>query len=200
MPQEADWLNDIEGFRRTKHVEVLDADGHAFLADFERRLRERSRVSAGDRNAVASPFRGAVVDLLARRGILVECPVASIRIPQARGHSADLSFRHGATRWVVELKTGLEFNSLGAAVLGARLFKQQDPEVRFLLLSLYAKSWSMQPGQLLESVRSRELIDDFIVVSVNQGSGYGATERWHVRFAEGLATLVAQLPGRAGTA
>jgi hypothetical protein len=195
VPQESEWLDSIARFRESTHIARVDGEGLGFLEDFERLLGERTRVSAGDRNAVAAPFQRAVVELLARRGIAVECPVASVAVPQARNHCADLSFRHADTRWIVEIKTGLEFNSLGAAVLGARLFKQMEPQARFVLVSLYAKSWSMQPGQLLECVRSPELIDDFIVVSVNQGNDYGAWERWHARFADGIRMLTAQLPG-----
>ena len=189
-PQEKQWLDWIASFRTTPHAATIPQEADQFLTDFERRLRERPRVSAGDRYTVSAPFQGSIVDLLTRRGIAVECPVASVPVPQSRDHCADLSFHHEGTRWIVEIKTDLSFNSLGAAVMGAWLFKERHPDARFVVVSLYAKSRGMQPGHLLEPFRSRDLVDDFIVVSVNSPRA-----RWNERFAEGLKMLTAQLPG-----
>ena len=53
--------------------------------------------------------------------------------------TADLSFRVRGVPWVIEIKSGFEFNSLGAAVLEGVLFRHRDPGGRFVLLSLYSK-------------------------------------------------------------
>jgi hypothetical protein len=132
------WLGALRRLRQHKAYRQLDASGRVFVDTFLSELVEihrRKGSAAGDRNVVAAPFTKAVRALVQTRGLSLEEPKTVGRAH----HPADITFRHRERLWVVEIKTGAEFNSIGAAQLGALAYKALNEPVRFVLLSLYSK-------------------------------------------------------------
>ncbi|MBA4191183.1 MAG: hypothetical protein C0467_24650 [Planctomycetaceae bacterium] len=96
---------------------------------------------------VTNAFKRAVATVLTERGIEIDKRPASVELVPSLAKTADLSFRVRGIPWVIEVKSGLEFNSLGAAVLEGVLFRHRRPGGQFVLLSLYSKM-KATPDQL----------------------------------------------------
>jgi hypothetical protein len=105
---------------------------------------------------------------------------------------ADVSFTVGKERWIIEIKLGLEFNSLGAAVLEAMAFKKQESKSKFILLSLYAKA---RRGDLLNTLKFCDLlnvVDHTFILTRN--AEYRQGDIYFENFADNLNGFVDALP------
>jgi hypothetical protein len=118
---------------------------------------------------VTNAFRRAVATVLNERGIELDPRPASVVLVPGIDKTADLSFRMQGVRWVIEVKSGFEFNSLGAAVLEGVLFRQREPGCRFVLLSLYSKMRASPDrlSELLTELMVGHAFDHIIVFSLN---------------------------------
>lgn len=181
------WLRDLNRMREHAAFRSLTCDAVWLFEEFERNLRPQLEADA--RANIVSPFTAAVREFLIRRGITLEPTPPSVVVSGELKHSADIGFRYGDTRWVVEIKTGLEFNSLGAAVLGGLAFKAIDPSTRFVLLCLYLKARRGNLCEVLTVCRIEHAIDDVFILSRN-----GDGERWYDNFATSLNLFVAAIP------
>ena len=136
--QDRGWFNWLD--RTDEELELLSAEGRRFVAVMREGLEEtfgEEGEKAGQK--VTNAFRRAVATVLNERGIEHDRRPASVVLVPGIDKTADLSFRIQGVRWVIEVKSGFEFNSLGAAVLEGVLFRQREPGCRFVLLSLYSK-------------------------------------------------------------
>jgi hypothetical protein len=132
------WYERMGEMLTSKRFRKLPKDSKFFLEYFESELKKRlgNDASSGDRSGVASPFQAALIETLKRRNITPDIHAATVRTPIGNKHS-DVSFTYRKKLWIMELKTGLSFNSLGAAVWEALLFQHYYPDSRFTVLALY---------------------------------------------------------------
>lgn len=72
------------------------------------------------------------------------------------------------TQWIVEVKTNLDFNSLGAAVLEAMLFKLKIPTCKTMLISLYEKNINGDLIKCLSSLFGKPVFDSIHLMSSNR--------------------------------
>jgi hypothetical protein len=107
--------------------------------------------------------------VFSERGIKLHQRSSSVELVPGTMKKADLSFDVRGMRWVFEVKSGLEFNSLGAAVLEGILFRHRDPNCRFVILSLYSKMRTSPDRlrELLAELRLSHAFDHIIVLSLN---------------------------------
>jgi len=139
MRQDASWRKWLELLRKEPCWDTASPHTKDFVSFFDQRLKDKlGSGSAGNRQRVTSAFTDGIVKLLKQN--MVEVDRKPKRIALGGGTKAvDISFTLGKKTWLVEVKTGLEFNSLGAAALEALAFKQADPDCVFVLLALYSK-------------------------------------------------------------
>jgi len=185
--QEDGWLKYLEAMRCSPSWHRLDASARRFVDSFEHRLRDGQ--GTGRRANVVTPFTDALAELLRDRGMVLDASPASVEIADGLRRTADLSGHVGEERWVIEIKTGMEFNSLGAAVLEALAFRHVEPGARLMLISLYAKNRS---GNLLDVLRTCGLESAFDQVHVLTDNAAG--DSWNDVFAERLAKMIEELP------
>jgi len=186
--QQTEWLQYVAEFKEHSAWQMLSAASRQFIERFESNLRDR--YCPKSRANVVTPFRLAVNATLAERGIKVDQTPASVEIGIDLERLSDISFTFQDDRWVIEIKTGLEFNTLGAAVLEALAFRAKTAATRLVLLSLYAK-W--RSGNLLEVLRTCNLqgtFDEIHILTSNSESG----DVWYVNWAGNLNKFVAALP------
>jgi hypothetical protein len=139
---------------------------------------------------IVGPFSAAVHSLLEKRGIAVDkCPL-TIRVTEELFKRPDITFVHNEIQWVIEIKTGLEWNSLGAAVLEGLAFKAKAPKAKFVLLCLYTKAGR---GDLLTTLKAcgvGHAFDHAFVLS-------RTADTWDIyfdNFANNLNTFISALP------
>ncbi|WP_141592258.1 hypothetical protein [Myxococcus sp. AB056] len=132
------WHERLEEMLSSTRFRKLPKDSKFFLRSFESELRRRlgNDANSGDRSGVASPFQTALIETLRSRNITPDTHAATVKTPIGNKHS-DVSFVYRKKLWIMELKTGLSFNSLGAAVWEALLFRSRYPDSRFTILALY---------------------------------------------------------------
>lgn len=168
-PQDRQWYADLD--RTEDELAVLTDEGRLFVAVIRQNLAESfgpEEEEAGQK--VTNAFRRAVATVLSERGIRIDERPASVKLVEGfRPKTADLSFTTNGVRWVFEVKSGLEFNTLGAAVLEGVLFRLRQDETRFVLLSLYSKM-SVPPNRLtglLVELGVSHAFDHIVILSVN---------------------------------
>src|SRR5207244_349137 len=102
--------------------------------------------------------------------------------------TADLSFWIRGQHWIVEGKSGLEFNSLGAAALEGLAFKAKEPSAIFVLVSLYAKMQSCHARPILHRCGIPHAIDQVFALSDN------SSVAWSSEFVERVNAFFSFLP------
>jgi hypothetical protein len=134
----------------------------------------------------------ALKTLLQKHGLRLDVPCCSVPIAPDVQKTADLSFIFNSVPYVVEIKTKLEFNSLGAAVLEAMAFKRQHSATHFILIGLYAfDAATFHARTVLENCGASPLIDSLVILSRNQD----VKERtWNSHFAKAVNELISGLP------
>jgi len=163
-PQDQAWNRWLD--RTSNELQLLSAEGRTFVRVMREQLATaRGDRSDGDRQRVTTAFRKAVESVLTERGIRIDDPPARVELLTGIKKAADVSFTTGGARWVLEIKCGLEFNSLGAAVLEGILFHRREPASRFVLLSLYSKMW-IEPSRLAELLTEIGLGHAFDAIAV----------------------------------
>jgi hypothetical protein len=138
-PQDQGWFEWLD--RTEEELKLLSRDGQRFVVAMRQNL-EASFGGKGEKagQKVTNAFRRAVMTVLSEGGIELDHQPASVALVPGIDKTADFSFLVAGVRWVVEVKCGLEFNSLGAALLEGLLFRCREPDCRFVLLSLYSKT------------------------------------------------------------
>lgn len=188
------WLD-----RTENELQLLSNDGRRFVAVMrENLIRVSGDRSAGDRQRVTTALRGAVEMVLTERGVQIDPSPASVELVTGLSKTADISFRVNGVRWVVEIKCGLEFNSLGAAVLEGVLFRRREPASRLMLLSLYSKM-RIQPArlrELLDELNVGHAFDYIAVLSLNSDPDAVWWENMASRINELFGTLPTPEQGR----
>lgn len=131
--------------RRERHD--LSEDGRFFVRTLQRGFAGAAGAaenrSAGHRGTNADVLCQALTKLLVRRGVAVHPSPATAPLAE-QSKTVDLSFDHDG-EWLVEIKFGLEFNSLAAAAMEGLLFKRARPKSKFILISMYSKFGSGGP-------------------------------------------------------
>lgn len=191
--QDREWFSDLD--RAEDGLALLSAEGRKFVALMRTNL-EATFGPEGDEagQKVTNAFRNAVATVFRERGIDIDPQPASVRLVEGfRPKTADLSFSVNGIRWVFEIKSGLEFNTLGAAVLEGVLFRLRMPETRFVLLSLYSKM-SVPPNQLrdlLAELQVGHAFDHLAILSVNSDVRAGV---WWERMASRINEFFGLVP------
>jgi hypothetical protein len=173
--QDRGWFEWLD--RTDEELQLLSPEGRRFVAAMRQNL-EASFGEVGEYTGpkVTNAFRRAVMTVLSERGIEHEDPPASVVLVPGIDKKADFSFRVAGVHWVVEVKSGLEFNSLGAALLEGVLFQHREPDCRFVLLSLYSKM-KATPDQLVKLLTDLGLGHGFyhiVVFTLNSEEKSGA--------------------------
>jgi len=182
----------MDHFIASDAYQTLTKERQRFIRTFREKLRDRGEsLPLGDRTGVVSPFAFALAELLVNHGADVEPVVPVVRIiPQVR-KQADLVFSIANTRWVVEIKTAIEFNSLGAAVLEAVALRKVEPNSKYMLVGLYSKDSAGHHAQaVLDHCDMSEVFDFVAILSRNNIKG----DAWNYNFAEGLTTFLERIP------
>lgn len=177
------WLTELNDFREHPAWKTL-CPGAVHL--IERFIGGLEEMPTDSRANVVGPFTAAINSLLKERGITVDETPLTIRVIEELFKRPDISFVHGKVQWVIEIKTGLEWNSLGAAVLEGLAFK-----AKFVLLCLYAKAGRGDLLSALEACGVGHAFDHTFVLS-------RTADTWDVyfdNFAKNLNTFVNELPG-----
>jgi hypothetical protein len=136
--QDREWFGWLD--RTNAELDLLSAEGRRFVTSMRENLEDtfgEEGEKAGQK--VTNALRRAVATVLSERGIEFDQRPASVVLVPGIDKTADLSFLVRGIRWAVEIKSGFEFNLLGAAVLEGVLFRHRNPGGRFVLLSLYSK-------------------------------------------------------------
>jgi hypothetical protein len=190
VPQHVQWTGWMDTFMNSGAWNTLTSERQQFVLTFRARLADKKSLSKGDRTGVVSPFANALAELLGNHGATIY-PVKYVQIIPYVKKKADLIFSIGMTRWVVEIKTGLEFNSLGAAVLEAVALRKVEPTSKYMLVGLYSKdSAGHHPHEVLAHCGMGRVFDFIAVLSQNRIKG----DSWNYNFAEGLNSFLDRLP------
>jgi hypothetical protein len=201
MREEQRWHENLEWLAGRAERRLLSDDGALFVKSlrdgFSAAARAARARSAGNHNVNPSVLGDALRTLVISRGLAVDVHAARILLGE-RPKSVDLSFSHRRRSWLVEIKFGLEFNSLAAAALEGRAFKRSDPSSRFLLLAAYSKfDGAKAPAQVAASILRdcgvKDAIDRIHVLSRRDLLGW----RWAEHFVSSVNQLCRTLPGGA---
>lgn len=176
------WLRDFARFKRQTAWKRVRRAGQQFIDNFRKELLRTNCDKEAD---IDKPLTVAMRLLLKRLGADVEDQLPVVQITDQNRHPADIAFTRGKTRWIVEIKTNLDFNSLGAAVLGAMAFRKDNPKTNFMLLCLYHKPKKGDLRQALDYCDLHEMIDSMIVLTRN-----GDGDDYYENFADRLNELV----------
>lgn len=133
------WIKWLKALHQSENSRDLSEVSRVFLDQFEQQLTDFRRQSVGDRTIVVRGFTTALKKTLRGNGISVDESDPSVVSKCGARKIADLGFHHRGLQWIAEIKTNLDFNSLGAATLEALLFRKKIPNCRFVLISLYLK-------------------------------------------------------------
>ncbi len=205
------WLTRVRAFEK-QAGRLPKYQGHfvkTFRALLEKRLEERSK--AGSRTALSTPLEEAI------RLTVVEMGGKQTEARARVGYGtwpptdktttkvADVSFKtsreEGAPfAGIVEVKVGLDPNSLGAAVMEGLLFQHARgcASAKFIIVSLYARS----DGDDDAEERARSLLRACGLAKKTKGMSIHvlayqpwkvSAELWNKRFARGVKELVADL-------
>lgn len=184
-------------------IKNLSDDGRVFFETFRselaREVRKLTNAMPGDRGGVVRPFTTAIKAVLQQRGIVPDASTATVDTPVCQKR-ADLSFTYRKKQWIFEIKTGLDFNSLGAAALGALAFLKQRPTPRYVVISLYDR-FNTASKPAYEAHRTLRnygfpFADELDIYVVSRPYlGRPDLDVWCAEFANGIETLVYGLPG-----
>ncbi len=187
--QESGWLRDITLTRQSAAFAELSSDGLFLLDTFEAKLHASQGTSK--RSNIVTPFTKAVKDLLRRRGLVPDPSARAVTASTDLIKTADISFQFDGRPWIIEIKTGIEFNAFAAATLEGLAYKAQLPDCRFLLLALYAKNIKGDLRDVLTACKIPHAIDDVLALSNNRDTD---TPTWCRNLICGLNSFAAILP------
>jgi hypothetical protein len=193
MRQDEQWLGWLDDVKKHEAWERFRPEGREFLLCFQSHLRTGASPPCrnGDRCKVVGPFTKALKELLRARGIKPDQSAASVDVAPGIRRAADVSFQASGVTWVIEIKIGLEFNSLGAAVLEALAFRTKRPAARLCLVSLYAKSSKYDEDNVQRVLQNCGVPESFHDVFIL----LRATDRnWCASFVDRTNALLEYLP------
>lgn len=151
LREEEWWAQRLELFAQHRAQRSLSEDGCYFVKvlrrDFAAAAAAASARNSGHRGVNAAILVAALRSLLERRSVTVHTTAATEVVGNVR-KQVDLTFECRG-EWNVEVKVGLEFNTLAAAAVEGLVFRRARSRSKFLVVSMYSKF----PGDPSSSAR-----------------------------------------------
>jgi len=183
------WLECIEHAKTANTWSSALPKTQKLVCDFEDEIK--SVHDPKKRANIVTPFTNAVRKLLLASGLPLDKSAKSIVSEDGYKKQCDISFVCEQTLWIVEVKTNLDFNSLGAAVLEAMLFKHKMPDCKTMLISLYEKNINGDLVKCLSSLFGKPVFDSIHLLSSNRLDD--KVDLWHEHWIMNINSMVRML-------